>query len=185
MRFKRIAISTFAVVAFLASSFIALPQANAQDISNNNYNYNHNENCNCNQNHNDQTCRQWHWSKYRYKIQCHNCNGHHRHMTRLYFRMRPEIRIFDHNHLFPRNVVIYDRDDRNNRITLENRLTGPNSYNVNRVEIGVGHDYFNRLVKNHNIETTNTISVNTGNNTISFNTRVGDISTGDVNISVR
>ena len=84
-----------------------------------------------------------------------------------------------------RRLIVVDRANSNNVIILSNNLTGPGSVNVNRVVLRVDHDFFDRLSSRVNTETDIRIRVNTGGNTVSFNTVAGDLITGDVTISVR
>lgn len=90
----------------------------------------------------------------------------------------------DNRYLVPREIYVYDRGNSRNRVILRNYLTGPGSYNVNRVYVRVGSDDFRRLDRSFTFSRDIDIYANTGDNTVSFNTVVGSISTGDVDISV-
>jgi len=85
--------------------------------------------------------------------------------------------------MFARRIVLVDRDDLSREIEIRNSNTGPFSINTIRVE--TSDEFFNRVVNRIDVDQNINISVNTGNNTISFNTVVGDISTGDVSISIQ
>ncbi len=84
-----------------------------------------------------------------------------------------------------RKTIVIDRTNSNNVIILSNVLTGPGSVNVNRVVLRVDHSFFDQLTSRVNADTDIRIRVNTGNNTVAFNTAAGDLVTGDVTISVR
>lgn len=82
-----------------------------------------------------------------------------------------------------RNIIIIDRRT-GNRIILINNYNR-HSVRVNTVTIVVNHSTFLRLVQQMRYSRDVRVSVNTGNNFVAFNTVVGNITTGDVNISVR
>lgn len=180
---KSLKFSVFALALMIGSLFAYAPQANAQ---------------------NERGRTTARYSRMIYRNNDIN-DGRHRNDNRyqvrnVRFNRQPEIRFFTNcdylrlrglriqdcrDNFYPRNIRIFDRDDRGNRIDLRNSYTGPRSININRVEIGVSHDYYMRLVNNIDISSTNDISVNTGDNTVSFNTRLGSFTTGDVNITIR
>lgn len=87
-----------------------------------------------------------------------------------------------------RRIVIVDRNNRNNSISINNSnyLTGPYSRNVNRVTVNVDSDFFSRFSRAVEVSNVNDIDLelNTGNNTISANTVVGNISTGDIDVDI-
>ena len=86
--------------------------------------------------------------------------------------------------VFARKLTIVDRDAPDNTFNLKNKLTGPNSVNINEVTINVSDAIFRQIERNVFLNQNVSISVNTGDNTISFNTVVGNITTGDVSISL-
>ncbi len=66
-------------------------------------------------------------------------------------------------------------------IDLANDITGPESENHNKVEISYEREL---CIRNHaDIENSIELSANTGGNTVKNNTLVGDITTGDVDIT--
>jgi hypothetical protein len=70
-------------------------------------------------------------------------------------------------------------------VSATNHLTGPNSENINKVELGNHHssgdiDIDNNAHLNNDVD----LSVETGKNDIDCNTVVGDISTGDANADI-
>lgn len=88
------------------------------------------------------------------------------------------------NEFGARDVILVDRDFPNNRIILNNYLTGPYSNNLNQVVVTVSDNFFQGAVSALNTSNNVGINVNTGNNTIILNTVAGNLTTGDVNISV-
>jgi hypothetical protein len=65
---------------------------------------------------------------------------------------------------------------------LANAVTGPNSTNINRVNV---NDTSTTTIANNAAYTGNyNFDMNTGNNTIGNNTVVGNVSTGDVNLGL-
>lgn len=116
-------------------------------------------------------------------------NRHHRGrviVTHRFFNMHR--RHFRHNRYFryeyPRRIILVNRFT-GGQIILRNYRTGPYSRNINVVRIFVNDNFFERARYFHDIDQDIDIDVNTGNNTISLNTIVGNISTGDVDIDVR
>lgn len=83
-----------------------------------------------------------------------------------------------------RKIIILDRDNVNNVITVRNRLAGVNSFRS--ITVTVDHAYFVELSKRiDSIRNDINIRVNTGTNTITFNNTTGDLTTGSVSISIR
>lgn len=76
--------------------------------------------------------------------------------------------------------LMNDSSDDDMSIVLANSITGPNSVNVNDVDIDrtSNINVLNSAVANNNLD----IKANTGKNRVSNNTVVGDVSSGDVNI---
>lgn len=66
-------------------------------------------------------------------------------------------------------------------VTLSNDTTGPNSENSNKVEISKETNV--SVVNSADVENEVDIKAGTGHNDIGHNTTVGDISTGDINIT--
>lgn len=95
---------------------------------------------------------------------------------RLFQDHRPDM-------MFARRIVLVDRDNPIRTIEIRNSNTGP--FSVNTIRVLTSDEFFNRVVNRIDVDQNVNISVNTGDNTISFNTVVGDISTGDVNISIQ
>lgn len=91
--------------------------------------------------------------------------------------------------LHARRIVVVDRNNWNNQITVNasNYMTGPYSRNVNQVTVRVDSDFFREFSNAVDVSSVNNIDMelNTGNNTISANTVVGNISTGDIDVSIR
>jgi len=87
---------------------------------------------------------------------------------------------------FPQRVIVYDQDNPGSEITIENSnfLTGPNSVNINEADIYVSHYVFESLSQSVDQLSNVNLSVNTGNNTISYNTVTGNVTTGAVSVSV-
>lgn len=102
-----------------------------------------------------------------------------------YFVRRGDRRFRQQRRFFPRIIIIVDRERPWNRIILSNRFTGFGSRNVNIVTIRVSHFQFVRLLRAYRIDNDINVNINTGRNIVRFNTVVGDISTGDVNVSIR
>ncbi len=100
-----------------------------------------------------------------------------RYMT---LRVTPD---FVNTNFLARNVVLVNRDFPSSVVVLRNQLTGP--FSVNSMYVTVSDDLFNRIFTDINTTQNVDISVDTGNNTVSFNTLVGNVSSGDVSISVR
>lgn len=91
------------------------------------------------------------------------------------------IRSNQFDYLNARRVVIVDRDfDR--RLVLRNSLTGP--FSRNEIVVRTDSDLYDRLYSNVYLTRDVTVDVDTGGNRVSFNTVVGDISSGDVDISI-
>jgi hypothetical protein len=97
--------------------------------------------------------------------------------------MHPEFRTMFPDQVFGRRIVFRDRDDVMSRINVDNFLTGPDSINI--VYITIDHDSFVKLQNEMSIDNNVDISVNTGNNTVSFNTVAGNVTTGDVSIDMQ
>jgi len=99
------------------------------------------------------------------------------------FRLRNRYRDNLPSVLGARNFVIEDRSNDRRNITIRNYNTGP--FSVNRATVRVNSDIFDRISRNIDIDQEIDVVVNTGDNTISFNTRTGSISSGDVDINIR
>lgn len=70
-------------------------------------------------------------------------------------------------------------------LNLRNHITGPNSTNLNTVNVNSGCENSDPTITNKATFTGNyTLDANTGMNSIDSNTKVGDISTGDVKASI-
>ena len=83
-----------------------------------------------------------------------------------------------------RRIIIRDRDNMNKEIFIRNIFSGSGSFNT--VTIDVDDAFFNQLLTRiDSVRNNINLRVNTGNNTVMFNTVTGDISTGSVNISIR
>ena len=87
--------------------------------------------------------------------------------------------------VYARELTIVNRDAPGNTFNLRNDLTGPSSVNINEVTVNVSDTVFKQI--EHNIYTNQSVSieVNTGNNTISFNTVFRNISAGDISFALR
>lgn len=85
----------------------------------------------------------------------------------------------------PQDILIIDRDDFSQRFFLNNFFTGPSSLSVNRVVIVVNDSVFQTIRNDVDINQNFSVNVDTGNNVVSFNTLVGNITTGDVSISIQ
>ena len=84
--------------------------------------------------------------------------------------------------LSPREFIIVDRDNRDNYIRIQNSLSGP--FSINRAYVTVDRNFYNRFISDFEYNQDVEVSVDTGNNIVRFNTIAGDISTGDVDISI-
>ncbi|MFA7253587.1 MAG: hypothetical protein WC107_03455 [Patescibacteria group bacterium] len=82
-----------------------------------------------------------------------------------------------------RRVMIVNVDQPYNMFMIRNSNTGP--FSVNRVVINVSDDLYREIVSNLSSTQTVDITVDTGNNTVSLNTVVGDVVSGDVSLSIR
>jgi hypothetical protein len=87
--------------------------------------------------------------------------------------------------VYARELTIIDREAPGNTFNLTNDLTGPSSVNINEVTVNVSDSIFKQI--EHNIFSSQNVGVevNTGNNTMSFNTSLGNITTSDISISLR
>lgn len=172
-KIKNVAVGLLLTGAFLMTGFAGTGFASAHDRDHSSNrdrccNYNRNYNYNRNNNHN-----------------YINVNPRYVQEYWRYFRHHDQ---YDRDHKDYRNqyhrYVLYDRDNLNRRLVLQNFRTGPNSQNINTVKLVVNHDFFEKTRRYSNYQNFD-IRVNTGNNTIRMNTIVGDISTGDVSIKIR
>ena len=84
--------------------------------------------------------------------------------------------------ILARNVVLLNRDLPTLSLTLRNQVTGP--FSVNRLEVTVDDASFWRLVNTVSATSNVNVTVDTGRNTVSFNTVAGNVTTGNVNISL-
>lgn len=86
------------------------------------------------------------------------------------------------NYIYPGTIYLYDRGNPNTSLTIVNSLTGANSNNFARVT--VNHEVFSRIASDFNSSSNMSVMVDTGNNTVTFNTWTGTITTGDVSITL-
>jgi len=65
---------------------------------------------------------------------------------------------------------------------MSNNLTGPDSTNINRIDVALDRNI--SVINDATYRSNYDINANTGRNTIMRNTQVGDVSSGDVNIGI-
>jgi len=135
---------------------------------------NHNQNYNDNNRYNRDYYNRYMNNYFRNNYRCYYNLGSH-HYTR-YFNSD------QYRYMHARQIIIIDRDCPNNVIYLRNSHTG--AYSVNTIVIRVDNDMFYRFYNNVRSNRTMYIRANTGNNTIRFNTVVGDFRTGDIQMNV-
>jgi len=92
------------------------------------------------------------------------------------------VRMVSPDGILARNVVLLNRDLPTLSLTLRNQVTGP--FSVNRLEVTVDDASFWRLVNTVSATSNVNVTVDTGRNTVSFNTVAGNVTTGNVNISL-
>ena len=182
--FSILAVSLFALTAFL---FTNVKAANAQTITGpyssnyslvNPYDYD-------NVNYNDYMLRNTR-GYYNNFMQNYLQNYMSNYYSNLYYNQVMDrnfvVRLVAPNNFTARNVVLMNRDNLSNMLVLRNQITGP--FSVNRIEVTVDDASFWRLVNSANTSTNVDVTVDTGNNTVSFNTVAGNVTTGNVNISL-
>ncbi|OQA03113.1 MAG: hypothetical protein BWY68_00833 [bacterium ADurb.Bin400] len=84
-----------------------------------------------------------------------------------------------------RQIIVMDKYDKDNCIVLSNRDYGYNHRGLDAIVIKVDPDVFRNLYHRTNSDQNINIFVNTGDNSVQFNTVVGDIRTGDIDVELR
>lgn len=98
------------------------------------------------------------------------------------FDRYPQFRYYFPDQLNVRHVRVIDRDNPDNFISIDNYLTGP--YSLNQANVTVDSNTFTSISNSVNTNTNMNFSIDTGNNTISYNTIAGGLTTGNASISI-
>jgi len=86
------------------------------------------------------------------------------------------------NNSLVEEVVLLDRDT-NETLVLNNQNTGP--FSMNRIVLRLADTDFRQLISNVSMSQDVSVGVDTGSNTVSFNTLAGGLTTGDVSINIQ
>jgi hypothetical protein len=98
------------------------------------------------------------------------------------FGRHPIFNYYLHDQIYARQIVLVDQLYPTDVIVINNSNTG--AYSVNVIRVVVDHDFFNQVSSDISVNQNITLSVDTGNNSVSYNTGSGDIETGDVSLMV-
>ncbi|MFA6423244.1 MAG: hypothetical protein WCW17_02200 [Patescibacteria group bacterium] len=89
---------------------------------------------------------------------------------------------FPNDYVYARRMVLYDTDYPSNSFYIDNDVQG--EYSLNVIRVGINHGDYSRIWNDLQYDSNVNISIDTGNNSILFNTSSGSISTGNVVISI-